>query len=416
MIYSKGKLILRMNNTLDLLKQRSLIEQTSGYKALQERIGKKSFPIIAYAGVDPTAPSLHIGSLLVFRALKILQEQGHKVIVLVGGGTGLIGDPTDKKTARPKMSRKDVQANASKLKKQIQDLKLLTFNGKNPAVLVNNYDWLSKYSFLEDFVANIAPLFSVNQLIKLKTFAERIKNKKNLSLLEFMYPILQAWDFLNLFEKYDCQLQLGGNDQWTNIIEGVELIKRKHGKQVFALTVPLLVGTDGKKMGKSTSGQIWLDKKMTSLFELYQAIEKTPDELVEQMLAQFTDLPIKKIGTIMKLSPRERQQRLAFEMVLVLHGVNEANKAQQDAKRLFGEATGSLKTIPVLTIAKKGMMLDEILTKAKILSSKSEVRRRAVSGGIYVDDKKVLDPKFIVKQTGIIKAGKKDFLKVVVRS
>lgn len=403
-----------MNNILDTLEQRKLVEQISDRSALQKRLNKKS-PIVIYAGVDPTASSLHIGNLLIFRALKILQGQGHKIVVLVGGGTGLVGDPTDKKTARPKMNKKDIQVNANKLKKQIQNLKLLNFNGRNPAILVNNYDWLSKYSFLEDFVANIAPLFSINQLIKLKTFAKRIKDKKNLSLLEFMYPVLQAWDFLSLFEKYDCQLQLGGNDQWTNIIEGVELVKRKHGKQVFALTQPLLVGNDGKKMGKSTSGQLWLDKKMTSSFELYQAIEKTPDELVEQMLKQFTDLSIKEIKTIMKLSPRERQQRLAFEMVAILHGINEANKARQDAMRLFGKATGSLKTIPTFTVSKKGMMLDEILTKAGILPSKSEVRRRAVSGGIYIDDKKVIDSKFVVKQTGIIKAGKKDFLKVVIK-
>ena len=230
-----------------------------------------------------------------------------------------------------------------------------------------------------------------------------------------MYPVLQAWDFLNLFEKYDCQLQLGGNDQWTNIIEGVELIKRKHGKQAFAVTIPLLVGTDGKKMGKSTSGQIWLDKKMTSSFELYQAIEKMPDELIEQMLKQFTDLTIKEIATIMKLSPRERQQKLALEVVSVLHGTSEASKVQQDAKRLFGEATGNIKTIPTITISKKGMMLDEVLIKAGILSSKSEIKRRAVSGGVYVNDEKVLDPKFVIKQAGIIKAGKKDFLKVVIK-
>ncbi|MBU1083325.1 tyrosine--tRNA ligase [Patescibacteria group bacterium] len=404
-----------MDNSLRILEERGLVAQVSDRSALAKELSKRGAGLVVYAGVDPTASSLHIGNLLVFRALKVLQEHGHKIIVLVGGGTGLIGDPTDKKTARPKMNKKDVQANANKLKKQIQDLKLLHFSGKNPASMVNNYEWLSKYSFLEDFIAGISPLFSINQLIKLKTFAARIKESKNLSLLEFMYPILQAWDFLSLFEKYNCRLQLGGNDQWANIVEGVELIQRKHGKQAFALTQPLLVNSDGTKMGKSTSGQIWLDRKMTSPFKLYQALEKTPDELVEQMLKQFTDLSTKEIVSIMKLSPRERQQKLALEIVLVLHGANEASKAKQDASRLFGQATSKTQTIPTFSVPKKGMMLDDILMKAKILPSKSEVGRRAVSGGIYVNDRKVLDPKFVIKEAGIIKAGKKDFLKIVVK-
>jgi tyrosyl-tRNA synthetase len=405
-----------MKNALDILTERDFIDNTSdvkGNRSLKKLLGK---PTTIYAGFDATAKSLHLGHLTILRTLSLLQKSDHKVIVLMGGGTSLVGDPTDRMAMRKVLTLKEVQTNSKQIKAQIQKSGLLKFTGKNAALILNNYSWLSKAGFVKDFVIKIAPLFSVNTLVKMKTFAERLGTEKNLSLLEFIYPILQAWDFLHLFEKHNCRIQVGGSDQWANIIGGVDLIRRKHNAEVFAITNPLLVTSDGKKMGKTDAGPIWLDSKLTSPFVLYQEIEKTPDELVGVMFKRFTDLSLPEIGKIMSgRDPRQRQQKLAYEIVKLLHGAGSAKLAMLDATKIFQQASGKTTGIPKFVITGLGMALDEILLRAKILPSKNEVKRRAESGGIRIDDQKIDNPKVIIKKNCLIRAGKKEFVKVEVR-
>ncbi len=405
-----------MKNVFDVLTERDFIDNTSDDKnnrALRQLLSK---PTTIYAGFDGTAKSLHLGNLTILRTLTLLQRAGHKVIVLLGDATGLVGDPTDRMAMRKLLTPKEVQNNIKKIKVQVQKLGLLNFSGKNPALLLNNSSWLSKASFINDFVIKVAPLFSVNTLVKMKTFAERLSTEKNLSLLEFIYPILQAWDFLHLFEKYNCRIQVGGSDQWANILEGVNLIRRRHGAQVFAITNPLLLTSDGRKMGKTEAGPIWLDRKLTPPFVLYQELEKTPDELVGAMLKRFTDLAMPAIGKIMSSSnPRQRQQRLAFEIVKLLYGVKAAELAESDAKKIFNQSSNQVAGVPKFLIPSRGMMLDDILVKAKIISSKSEVKRRCEAGGIRIDNQKISNPKIIVQNKCLIRAGKKEFVQVEVR-
>ncbi|MFC1656755.1 tyrosine--tRNA ligase [Patescibacteria group bacterium] len=384
-----------MKNIFDELQARGFVEQTNNNAGVKKLLAK---PTTVYLGIDPSAPSLHIGNFVVIRALKILQKAGHKVILLVGGATGLVGDPTDKSKSRKKLDTKTVQKNVQRIRQQIQDLKLLDFQGSNPALLVNNYDWLSKIKFLEDFMLEIAPYFSVNSMVKFKTFAKRLKEEESLSLFEFVYPLMQAWDFLYLFKKHNCQLQIGGNDQWTNILEGVNLVRKKESKEVYAIGIPLLLTSSGTKMGKTEQGTIWLDKDLTSPFELYQALEKTSDELVEPAFKRITDLSLEEITKAMKGSPRDRQKKLAFEIVKVLHGEKEATGAQN--KESMPIYSGDASSV------------EDILVGAKILNSKSEVRRRCEGKAVKFEGKKIIDPKQKILKSGILQAGKKEYLKI----
>jgi len=384
-----------MKNAFDELKIRGFIEQTNDEIGVKKLLSK---PTVIYAGVDPSAPSLHIGSFTLLKALSILQKHGHKIIFLIGGATGLIGDPTDKTKARKRLLIDQVKTNTQKIKVQVEKLELLNFDKKNPAIIVNNFDWLSKFTFIEDFMMEIAPSFSVNSMVKFKTFAKRLKEEENLSLFEFIYPLMQAWDYLYFFQKYNCRLQIGGNDQWTNILEGVNLIRKKENQEVYVIGIPLLVGDSGKKMGKTEKGAIWLDKNMTSPFRLYQEIEKTSDKLVEPMFKRLTDLSLDEIAKIMKSNPRDRQKKLAFEIVKTLHGQDQAQKARNK------------ESIPMYTGF--ATATEDILVDSGVLPSKSEVRRRCEGGAVKFDNKKILDPKQTILKSGILQAGKKDFLRV----
>ncbi len=406
-----------MNNfdsPFDELVERGLVEKTNNENGIRALLDNP--PAVIYAGFDPTATSLHIGSLTIVRTMSILQKLGHKIIFLVGGGTGLIGDPTGKQETRKKMEPAVVRENAEHIIAQMERLDLLHFSGENPALLVNNYDWLSKFSFLEDFGVEIGPLFSVNYMMSMTTFSKRFKENENISLSEFVYPVLQAWDFLVLYEKYGCRIQVGGKDQWANILLGADLVRRKHGdEKVFALTQPLLETKGGKKMGKTEKGAVWLDPEKTSPFDMYQYIEKTPDELLDRMFKIYTDLSIEEIKGISKLSPRDQQKRLAFEFTAMIHGKSEAQKAERDAARLYGKEIGETESIPIFPISSEGVILEEILVESKILPSKSEVRRKTKQRGISIDGKKVLDSTQLISSACTIKVGKKAFLKVVLR-
>lgn len=398
-----------MKNIFEELKSRGFIQQTNNDEKIKKLLEKST---TIYAGFDPSAPSLHIGSLTLLKAISLFQKYGHKVIFLVGGATGLVGDPTGKEKSRKRLAENQVRENAKKIKEQVENMGILKFSGKNPAIFVNNYDWQSKFKFIDDFLTKIAPGFSINYLIKLETFAKRIKEQQNLSLMEFMYPVLQAWDFLHLYKKYGCSLQIGGNDQWANILEGVTLIRRNENKEVFAIAIPLLTTADGKKMGKTESGTIWLEGSMTPPFQLFQELGKTPDDLVEKMFKLLTDLDLGEIKKIMRSNPRDRQKRLAFEIAKVIHGEDEAKKAQKDSIYLYIKRNpGRAVSIPTLKLQEKGLALIEILAKGSKIS-KSEIRRRCESGAVSISDKKISDPQIIIKTPCTIKFGKNDFLRV----
>lgn len=400
-------------NVYDTLKARGFIFQASDEGELNRLLVNPG--ATCYIGFDPSTDSLHLGHLLPLMAMHYLQKSGHRVIFVIGGGTGLLGDPTGKRKMRPLLSVDQISFNERNIQTQVESMGLLNYHGENAALMVNNDDWLSKFCFLDDFLMNVAKFFSVNEMIKMRTFADRLAKEENLSLMEFCYPVLQAWDYLTLFENYDCRLQMGGQDQWANILQGVNLIQRIHGETVYALTLPLLTTPNGQKMGKTEKGPIWLDPEKTSPFEFYQYLVNIPDVNVPQALKLLTFLSLDEIGKIISENPKYAQKRLAYEVTEIVHGEENAKKAQADSERLFGTRMGATESIPVFQIT-ESLSINEILTCSRVLTSKSEVERRCVQGGIRINNKKVTDCKTIVKGDCIIRYGKNSFLKIQLRS
>ncbi|KKR48888.1 MAG: Tyrosine-tRNA ligase [Candidatus Magasanikbacteria bacterium GW2011_GWC2_40_17] len=393
----------------DLLNHRDFVFQTTDARKVRKLLNTPGATV--YEGFDPSADSLHLGHLLSLMAMHHLQKAGHRVIFILGGATGLIGDPTGKKTSRKLLSAQDIAANGEKMKKQVEEMGLLRFSGENAALMIDNSRWMGNFSFLNDFMIKVAKVFSVNEMVKMRTFADRLKDEGSLTLMEFCYPVLQAWDFLELFEQFGCRLQIGGQDQWANILQGASLIKKIHGAEVHALTFPLLTTASGEKMGKTEKGPIWLDPKKTSPFDFYQYLIQTPDQLVPQMLRMFTFLPLEEIEKAI-LNPREAQRLLAFETTKVVHGEEEAVKARRDTEKLFGKSEGGTEAVPTFKMSAAEMPLDEILVQAKSLPSKSEVKRRCQGGAVQIDGQAVTDSRQTVNKGCVIRFGKGSFLKV----
>jgi len=370
-----------------------------------------------YEGFDPSGPSLHLGHLLSIMALHYLQDAGNKIIFLLGGATGRIGDPSGKISERVLLSEDQVKKNGKALKNQVQKIGLLDFNDPKKAVMVNNADWLTDKKFLDDYLMEIASHFSMSELMKMETFQRKIQLGKPVTLLEFLYTTAQAWDFLELFEKEDCRIQVGGSDQWGNILQGLGLIHSHHGNKVNVqgITFELLTTPDGKKMGKTEKGPLWLDPKKTSPFDFYQYIEKTPDQMVGQLFKLFTFLEIEEIDRIVEEDPREAQKRLAFEVTMLVHGEKEAEKAQKHSEKLFSKNfSGAVDSLPELVI-ESPTLLDVVLIEARSLPSKSEVRRRCSGGAIKINGKKITDPKTEISENCTIQYGKSKFLNVKLR-
>ena len=376
-------------NAFDLLKSRGYVYQTSNDDGVRKLLSK---PVTIYQGFDPSADSFHAGHIVSLTAFCHLLSAGHKVIFLLGGGTGLIGDPTGKMKSRPLLSESEVKSNLESLEKQAKKL----LGSEANILFLNNADWLTKASLFE-YLRNITPYISVNQLLTHETYQTRLAKNLNLSLLEFLYSSLQAWDFLYLFEKYNCRLQIGGQDQWRNILDGVELVRKIKRTEVFALTFPLLT-VGGRKMGKSERGTVWLDPQKTSPFEFYQYWVNTPDDELERDLKLFTLLSLSEIERIMKNHPKEIQHRLAFEVTKFIHGEEAARQAQEDSKKLFGQQPAAAQKVPTITLARsglageKGQTLVEVLVKSKLVSSKSGARRLIEQGGVRLNRKKITDP------------------------
>ncbi|MFW6143642.1 MAG: tyrosine--tRNA ligase [Patescibacteria group bacterium] len=392
----------------ETLRQRGYVNQVSNSEEVKKLLNKQKTTI--YQGFDPSADSLHLGHLAGIMALHHLHKAGHRIIFLLGGGTGRVGDPTGKNKSRQLLTSEKVHRHGEVIKKQVEDMELLDFNKKN-VLMLNNNAWLSEFKFLDDFLLDIAKNFSVNEMVKMDTFSRRLNKEKHLSLLEFCYPVLQAWDYLYLYRNYDCRLQIGGQDQWANILQGIDLIRKKENTETQALTIPLLTTGDGKKMGKTEKGAIWLDPEKTIPFDFYQYLQGVEDELVEPMLKMLTFLPLEEIEQTLE-DPRKAQKKLAFEVTKIVHGKEKAEKAQLDAEKIFGSKKGKTESVPEFKLAKENMPLDEILTEAGALPSKSEVRRRAEQGALRISEKKITDPKKKIEGSCLIRYGKNSFLKV----
>ena len=441
-------------NVIDILRERGFIEQTTHDEELRSYADKAQ--ITCYIGFDPTASSLHIGSLVPIMSLAHMQRLGHRPIALVGGGTGLVGDPSGKTEMRQLLTAEMVEENARGIKKQLS--RFIDFSD-DKALMLNNADWLTKLEYIP-FLRDVGRHFSVNRMIKAESYKIRLESDEGLNFIEFNYMLLQAYDFLELYNTQNCRLQMGGSDQWGNIVAGVELTRRMRQETVFGLTFPLITTSGGAKMGKTASGAVWLADNRTSPYEYYQYWINTDDRDVERFLALFTFLPMEEIRDIGKLDSSDLNSAkivLAFETTLLAHGKDEAEKAYQKSASNFGTRSISRDILPssrahtefqkglkisvkddvtaddVVTIDMVDSYVDEIELKAgipafklfhtvELASSSSAARRLIQQGGAYINDKRVKSFDQLInddylddKETIVLRAGKKRFHKIKVK-
>lgn len=405
-----------MSNVFDVLKERGFIQQATHEDEIRELLSKES--VTFYIGFDPTADSLHVGHFLQVVTMMHMQKAGHRPIVLVGGGTGMVGDPTGKTDMRKMMTPEIVEYHCECFKKQLS--KFLDFS-EGKALMVNNADWLMNLEYIP-FLREVGRHFSVNRMLTAECFKSRME--KGLSFLEFNYMIMQSYDFLELHRKYNCKMQLGGNDQWSNILGGVELIRRVDSNPAYGMTFTLLTTSEGKKMGKTESGAVWLDPEKTSPYDFYQYWRNVEDADVEKCLSLLTFLPMDEVKTLSSLEGAEinkAKEILAYEVTKLVHGEEEARKAQEAAKALFGKGPAS-ENIPTTEVPRseftEGIGLMALLTSLKLTSSNGEARRLIQQGGISLDGEKITDMKHIIKEedfkdsTMMIKKGKKVYHQV----
>ena len=401
-----------MANVFDTLKERGFIAQCTNEKELRELFDKER--VTFYIGFDPTADSLHAGHFIALMAMAHMQRAGHRPICLVGGGTGTVGDPTGRTDMRKMLTDEDIEHNCECFKKQIA--RFIDFSdGK--AIMVNNGDWLRKLNYI-DLLRDVGACFTVNRMLAAECYKQRWE--KGLTFLEFNYMVMQAYDFLELNRRYGCKLEMGGDDQWSNIIAGVELNRRKNNVAVYGLTNKLLTKSDGKKMGKTAGGALWLDAEKTSPYEFYQYWRNVDDADVEKCLSLLTFLPMEEVhrlGSLEGSAINEAKTVLAYEVTKIVHGEEEANKAKKAAEALFGGA-GSTHDMPTVA-AETGKKLLDVLTAGKVFASKSEGRRLIQQNGLSLNDAKVTDVDYILQESdfkageAIVKKGKKKYFKLV---
>ena len=399
---------------------RGLIAQVTNEEEIKKMVneGKAVF----YIGFDPTADSLHVGHFMALCLMKRLQMAGNKPIALIGGGTGMIGDPSGRSDMRQMMTTETIEHNCECFKKQMS--RFIDFS-EGKALMVNNAEWLTNLNYIE-FLREVGPHFSVNWMLRAECYKQRME--KGLSFLEFNYMIMQSYDFYMLFQKYGCNMQFGGDDQWSNMLGGTELIRRKLGKDAHAMTITLLLNSEGKKMGKTQSGAVWLDPNKTSPFDFYQYWRNIADADVLKCLRMLTFLPLEQIDEMDKWEGSQlntAKEILAYELTKLVHGEEEAKKAQEAARALFGGA-GDSANMPCLELTdgdfENGTIgLLTILQKSGLCASRSDARRNVEQGGVSVDGTQVKDVKaeFTKDQIGkegvIVKRGKKNFMKVMVK-
>jgi tyrosyl-tRNA synthetase len=381
-----------MKNAMDTLRERGFIKQVIFEDELYEKLSRESMTF--YIGFDPTADSLHVGHFVQLMGMRHMQDAGHRPIALIGGGTGMIGDPSGRTDMRAMLDKKTIERNCEAFKKQMS--RFIRFEGKNAAIMVNNSDWLLNLNYIE-FLREIGVHFSVNKMLAAECFRQRME--KGLTFLEFNYMLMQAYDFLVLFQKYGCCLQLGGDDQWANILAGADLIRKKEGKPSYAMTLTLLTTSEGKKMGKTAKGALWLDKEKTSPYEFYQYFRNVQDEDVRNCLCLLTFLPIEEIEELTRFRDERinvAKERLAFEVTKLVHGEREALAAHNMARAAF---SGDAEKMPAVTVsAGVGRKLVDIMVAVKLAPSKSEARRLIEGGGVSVEDSQVKDINFEIPE------------------
>ena len=403
-----------MTNVLNILEERNYIEQMTHPKEMKELFQKESVPF--YIGIDPTADSLHVGHFVSLMVASHMQKCGHKPIILVGGGTAVIGDPSDKTDMRKMLSREDINKNVEAIKKQIS--KFVSFEGDNKAIIVNNADWLCDLKYL-DFMREIGSKFSINRMLAADCYKNRMET--GLTFFEMGYMLMQSYDFLHLYNTYGCKLQMGGNDQWSNIIGGVELIRKIGRSDSYGLTFKLLTTKEGKKMGKTEKGALWLSPEKTSPYEFYQYWRNIEDSGVKNALYMLTFLPAEEVERLSSLKDEEintAKKVLAYEVTKLIHGEEEAKKAEEATKALF-EGSGSIENMPCVNLENKNIPLTEAIVISGIVSSKGQAKTLLSQGGISLNDEKITDilytlsDKDFEKGYAILKKGKKIYYKLV---
>ena len=400
-----------MSNVLDTLLERGYIKQFTHEEETRELLEKEK--ITFYIGFDPTADSLHVGHFITMMFMAHMQRAGHRPIALIGGGTAMVGDPSGKTDMRKMLTKEEIENNVASIKKQME--KFIDFSD-DKAILANNADWLLKLNYV-DFLREVGVHFSVNRMLTAECFKQRLE--KGLSFLEFNYMLMQGYDFYVLNQKYNCKMELGGDDQWSNMIAGVELVRRKAQGQAMAMTCTLLTNSQGQKMGKTVGGALWLDPKKTSPYDFYQYWRNVDDADVEKCLRLLTFVPmdeIKKLAALEGAAINEAKKVLAFEVTKLIHGEEEAKKAQSAAESLFG-AGGNMDNVPTVKIENEqvGSLLLDILVAGKIIPSKAEGKRLVQQGGLSLNGEKVTDIKRTLNKedfedgVALIKRGKKNF-------
>ena len=410
-----------MKNALDILRERGFVKQVTFeddlYKAFDE--GMVTF----YTGFDPTADSLHIGHYIPIMAMAHLQRAGHKPIALMGGGTGMIGDPSGKSDLRKVLTVEDIDNNVAHIKQQMSRFLDFDESRENCAIIVNNADWLRTLNYI-DFLRDVGSLFSVNRMLTAECYKQRLE--RGLTFLEFNYMLMQSYDFLQLNHRYNCILQTGGDDQWSNMLSGADLIRRKDGHDAFALTFQLLLTHDGRKMGKTEKGALWLDAEKCSPYDFYQYWRNVDDADVEKCLGLLTFLPMDEVRRLSALEGsaiNEAKRVLAFEVTRNIHGEEEALKAQQAAEALFaGGAMGG--SVPTTTLTFEDLAAENrlmaLVAKVGLCKSNGEARKTMQAGGLYLGDEKVTDvdfrvtPEMLEGEGLLIRKGKKSYHKLVL--
>ena len=401
----------------DVLKERDLIKQIAFEdEFIQLAKTKKTF---VYLGIDPTADSIHIGHFIPLMMMSYFQKCGHTPVILVGGGTALIGDPSGKTDMRKMLTKEDIKNNVESIKNQVA--KFVSFEGENAAIIVNNADWILDLNYM-DFIRTYGIHFNVNRMLSAECFKQRME--KGLTFFELNYMLMQSYDFLHLFETQKCQVEIGGDDQWSNMLAGVDLIRKIHKKGSFCLTCPLLLNADGIKMGKTVNGALWLDPKKTSPYEFYQYWRNIRDNEVYDVLRMLTYLPmdeVKRLSSLEGEKINEAKKIAAFEITKLIHGEEEAIKAKESAEALFENQKNS-NNMPEFNISNELLSNNEIsiidiLINSKLAPSKGQARILIEQGGISINDEKITDTKYIINKNDfdgyfILKKGKKTFIKI----
>lgn len=403
-----------MKNVFDVLKERGFIKQTIYEDELVKLLDKESVPF--YVGFDPTADSLHIGHYIPIMAMAWMQKYGHKPVALIGGGTGFIGDPSGRSDMRSMMTKETIRHNCDCFRRQLG--RFIRFEGDNAAIMVNNADWLLNLNYI-DFLRDIGVHFSVNKMLTAECFKTRME--KGLSFLEFNYMLMQGYDFLRLYEDYGVKLEMGGDDQWSNMIAGVNLVRKKVSGEAYAMTFTLLLTSEGKKMGKTAKGALWLDENKTTPYEFYQYFRNVEDVKVEECMRLLTFMDMEEIRELTAHNDERMnaaKERLAFEVTKLVHGEEKAFATERQARAAFGG--GSEEDMPSVKVSKDTEFVSELLVAAGIAKSKGEAKRLIEGGGVAIGEEKVTDAFARIPETEktkgefVLHKGKKVHVKIIL--